>query len=161
MPNGLNFGQTPDFKFSQSSWKKIWIHYTAMSISFSAKIHFFFSFLNWILCFCLENGLRGKLGKAAYLEKWITKITPLRAKETVFTIAFDWDETMGFPGALVIKNHHHSQFFLRTVSLEDVPGHGRVHFVCNSWVYPAYRYNYNRVFFSNKVISLFIFLDQP
>ncbi|KAK7831226.1 putative linoleate 9s-lipoxygenase 5 [Quercus suber] len=41
-------------------------------------------------------------------------------------------------------------FYLKTVTLEDVPGHGRVHFVCNSWVYPAHRYRYNRVFFSNK-----------
>ncbi|PON80109.1 Lipoxygenase [Parasponia andersonii] len=97
-----------------------------------------------------ENGLRGKLGKVAYLEEWITTMTPLTATETVFTVIFDWDETMGVPGALVIRNHHHSQFFLKTVTLEDVPGHGRVHFVCNSWVYPAYRYKYNRIFFSNK-----------
>ncbi|OMO61205.1 Lipoxygenase [Corchorus capsularis] len=36
------------------------------------------------------------------------------------------------------------------VTLDDVPGHGRIHFVCNSWVYPAHRYKYDRVFFSNK-----------
>ncbi|XP_065863329.1 linoleate 9S-lipoxygenase 5-like isoform X2 [Euphorbia lathyris] len=57
---------------------------------------------------------------------------------------------MGEPGALMIRNHHHSQFYLKTVTLEDVPGHGRIHFVCNSWVYPTHRYNYDRVFFSNK-----------
>ncbi|KAF5465688.1 hypothetical protein F2P56_015669 [Juglans regia] len=96
------------------------------------------------------NGLRGKHGKAAYLEKWITTITPLTAGETAFTVTFDWDESMGVPGALIVKNHHHSQFYLKTITLEDVRGHGRVHFVCNSWVYPAHRYKYHRVFFSNK-----------
>ncbi|XP_015888044.3 linoleate 9S-lipoxygenase 5 isoform X1 [Ziziphus jujuba] len=96
------------------------------------------------------NGLRGKLGKAAYLEKWLATITPFTAGETVFTISFDWDEATGVPGALIVRNHHHSVFYLKTITLEDVPGHGRVHFVCNSWVYPAHRYKYNRVFFSNK-----------
>lgn len=79
-------------------------------------------------------------------------ITPLTAGETTFSVTFEWDdETMGFPGAFIIKNHHHSQFYLKTVTLDDVPCHGRVHFVCNSWVYPAHRYKYDRVFFSNKV----------
>ncbi|KAI5580171.1 hypothetical protein BDE02_08G137400 [Populus trichocarpa] len=96
------------------------------------------------------DGLRGKLGKVAYLEKWVTTITPLTAGETMFTITFEWDESMGFPGAIIIKNHHHSQLYLKTVTLEDIPGHGRVHFICNSWVYPTHRYKYDRVFFSNK-----------
>ncbi|CAN1129293.1 Probable linoleate 9S-lipoxygenase 5 [Linum perenne] len=93
----------------------------------------------------------GKIGKTAYLEKWVQKTTPLTAKDTAFTITFDWDHTtMGVPGAFIIRNHHHSQFYLKTLTLEDVPGHGRLHFVCNSWVYPVHRYKYHRVFFSNK-----------
>uniref|UniRef100_A0A3N7GU72 Lipoxygenase n=1 Tax=Populus trichocarpa TaxID=3694 RepID=A0A3N7GU72_POPTR len=99
------------------------------------------------------DGLRGKLGKVAYLEKWVTTITPLTAGETMFTITFEWDESMGFPGAIIIKNHHHSQLYLKTVTLEDIPGHGRVHFICNSWVYPTHRYKYDRAFFSNKAIK--------
>lgn len=105
---------------------------------------------------CLADGLRGKLGKVAYLEKWVTTITPLTAGETMFTITFEWDESMGFPGAIIIKNHHHSQLYLKTVTLEDIPGHGRVHFICNSWVYPTHRYKYDRVFFSNKVTGFWI-----
>lgn len=91
----------------------------------------------------------GKLGKAAYLENWVAKITPLTAEETTFEINFEWDEKMGVPGGFIIKNYHHSEFYLRTVTL-DVAGHDSVHFVCNSWVYPTQRYKYNRVFFSNK-----------
>lgn len=74
----------------------------------------------------------------------------------MFTITFEWDESMGFPGAIIIKNHHHSQLYLKTVTLEDIPGHGRVHFICNSWVYPTHRYKYDRAFFSNKVIGFWI-----
>ncbi|KAK6130263.1 hypothetical protein DH2020_035995 [Rehmannia glutinosa] len=97
------------------------------------------------------NGKRGKLGKEAYLEDWITKFTSLAAEnDASFDITFDWDESHGIPGAFIIRNNHHSQFYLKTVTLEDVPGHGRVHFDCNSWVYPAYRYKYERVFFTNK-----------
>ncbi|XP_030534865.1 probable linoleate 9S-lipoxygenase 5 isoform X2 [Rhodamnia argentea] len=97
-----------------------------------------------------ENGLRGKLGKPAYLEEWITTITPLTAGDSAFKVTFDWDEEVGVPGAIVVQNNHHSQFYLKTITLEDVPGEGRVHFVCNSWVYPADRYKKDRVFFSNK-----------
>ncbi|KAJ6898823.1 linoleate 9S-lipoxygenase 5 isoform X2 [Populus alba x Populus x berolinensis] len=96
------------------------------------------------------DSLRGKLGKVASVEKWVTTRTPLTAGETVFTITFEWDENMGLPGAIIIKNNHRSQLYLKTVALEDVPGHGRVLFICNSWVYPSHRYKYNRVFFSNK-----------
>uniref|UniRef100_A0A2N9FI35 Lipoxygenase n=1 Tax=Fagus sylvatica TaxID=28930 RepID=A0A2N9FI35_FAGSY len=96
------------------------------------------------------KGLQGKLGKTAYLENWITTITPLIAGESAFKVTFDWDEEIGVPGAFIIRNNHHSEFYLKTLTLEDVPGQGRVHFVCNSWVYPAEKYQKDRVFFSNK-----------
>lgn len=98
------------------------------------------------------NGLKGKLGKAAYLEDWITTFTPLTVGESAFSVTFDWDEEIGTPGAFLIRNNHHSEFYLRSLTLEDVPGHdGLIHFVCNSWVYPADKYAKDRVFFSNKV----------
>ncbi|KAK2997622.1 hypothetical protein RJ639_041662 [Escallonia herrerae] len=97
------------------------------------------------------NGLKGKLGKAAPLETWATTFSSMSAGDVAeFNVSFDYDESMGVPGAFIIKNSHHSEFYLKTVVLEDVPGHGKVHFVCNSWVYPAHRYDYNRVFFANK-----------
>ncbi|XP_027107692.1 probable linoleate 9S-lipoxygenase 5 [Coffea arabica] len=97
-----------------------------------------------------EKGLQGKLGSPAYLEGWITTNHRLTVGESVFNITFDWEEEVEVPGAFIIQNHHHSEFFLKTVTLEDVPGHGRIHFVCNSWVYPAKKYNQNRIFFSNQ-----------
>jgi len=110
------------------------------------------SYLKWILVPFVENDLKGKLGEPAYLEEWITTITSLTAGESAFKVTFDWDEEIGVPGAFLIRNNHHSEFYLKTVTLEDVPGQGRVHFVCNSWIYPTKRYNYDRVFFTNQVI---------
>ncbi|XP_048424482.1 probable linoleate 9S-lipoxygenase 5 isoform X2 [Pyrus x bretschneideri] len=97
-----------------------------------------------------ENGSQGKVGRPAYLEDWITKITSLTAEETAFDVTFDWDEEIGVPGAFIIRNEHHNEFYLKSLTLEDVPGEGRVHFVCNSWVYPAEKYRKDRVFFANK-----------
>lgn len=99
-----------------------------------------------------SNESSGVIGKAAIIEGWATKMTKKAAAgETSFSVTFEWEESMGVPGALLIKNNHHSQFYLKTVTLDNVPGHdGRIHFVCNSWVYPAHRYNYDRVFFVNK-----------
>nr|AGT02046.1 lipoxygenase [synthetic construct]CAD10779.2 lipoxygenase [Prunus dulcis] len=97
-----------------------------------------------------ENGFKGKLGEPAYLEDWITTITPLTVGDSAYNVTFDWEEEIGVPGAILIKNNHHSEFFLKTVTLEDVPREGRVHFVCNSWVYPAEKYTKDRVFFVNK-----------
>ncbi|KAL5566068.1 hypothetical protein UlMin_029232 [Ulmus minor] len=98
------------------------------------------------------NGLKGKLGKAANLENWITKLTSLTAGESAFDVTFDWEEDVGVPGAFIIRNNHPSEFYLKTLTLEDVPGEGRVVFVCNSWVYPANKNKYDRIFFRNQAI---------
>lgn len=96
--------------------------------------------------------MKGKVGKPAYLENWITTGTLVLAGESTFEVKFEWDEDIEIPGAFIIKNNHHSEFYLRTLTLENVPGQGDIHFVCNSWVYPAHKYKNDRVFFSNKVL---------
>ncbi|KAM3290597.1 hypothetical protein P3S67_018886 [Capsicum chacoense] len=98
-----------------------------------------------------ENGIEGKHNIPAYLENWITNTTPVIAGETTFSITFDWDdEQFGVPGAFIIKNLHFSEFFLKSLTLEDVPNHGRIHFLCDSWVYPASKYKSGRIFFANQ-----------
>ncbi|XP_071725508.1 probable linoleate 9S-lipoxygenase 5 [Rutidosis leptorrhynchoides] len=93
---------------------------------------------------------RGKLGKPAILEDWISTIAPAVAGESSYEVTFDWDENFGLPGAFVVQNLHQSEFYLMTLTLENVPNHGQVHFVCNSWVYPAKNYTKDRIFFANK-----------
>ncbi|KAI8027473.1 putative linoleate 9S-lipoxygenase 5 [Camellia lanceoleosa] len=93
--------------------------------------------------------LRGKIGKKAYLEDWITKITTPSA-DVSFNVTFEWDEEVGVPGAFTITNSHHNEFYLKTVTLEGVPDHGQIQFICNSWVYPKKYYEKGRVFFTNQ-----------
>ncbi|KAG8097881.1 hypothetical protein GUJ93_ZPchr0013g37042 [Zizania palustris] len=98
-----------------------------------------------------NNGNRGKLGAEASLEQWLTSLPSVTTGESKFGVTFDWEvEKLGVPGAIVVKNHHSNEFFLKTVTLDAVPGRsGPVVFVANSWVYPADKYRYSRVFFSN------------
>ncbi|KAM6594937.1 hypothetical protein CsatA_002640 [Cannabis sativa] len=98
------------------------------------------------------NELKGKLGKESYLENWTNILTlfPLLAGESAYSVHFELEEGFGVPEAFVINNNHTTEFFLKSLTLEDVPDQGQVHFVCNSWVYPANHYNYHRVFFRNK-----------
>ncbi|KAK9919840.1 hypothetical protein M0R45_028415 [Rubus argutus] len=91
------------------------------------------------------NG-RAKLGKPAYLENWMFSLVPLTAGDSAFGVNMEWDDQIGVPGAILVKNNHETEFFLKSVILEDVPGVGRMHFVCNSWVYPARRYKRDRIF---------------
>lgn len=85
------------------------------------------------------------------MENWETDISTLVGGDSIFRVTLEWNEEIGVVGAFIIRNFHHSEFYLKTLTLEDVPGHGRVHFICNSWVYPAQRYKNDRIFFTNKV----------
>ncbi|PNY14399.1 lipoxygenase [Trifolium pratense] len=65
-------------------------------------------------------------------------------------VTFDWDEDIGTPGAFLIRNNHDNEFYLKSLTLNGVPGQDVIHFVCNSWIYPAKKYENVRIFFSNK-----------
>jgi linoleate 9S-lipoxygenase len=101
---------------------------------------------------CADNGNRGRVGAEANLEQWLTSLPSLTTGESKFGVTFDWEVgKLGVPGAIIVKNHHSSEFFLKTITLDDVPGRGTLTFVANSWVYPQSKYRYNRVFFTNDV----------
>uniref|UniRef100_A0A0C9S917 Lipoxygenase n=1 Tax=Wollemia nobilis TaxID=56998 RepID=A0A0C9S917_9CONI len=97
------------------------------------------------------NSVNGtpKLSEQAFLQKWISTPKGVVTEQTSHPVEFNWHTNFGIPGVFLIKNSHRHEFFLNSVTLE-VPGHGNVHFVCNSWVYPASRYNKDRIFFSNR-----------
>jgi hypothetical protein len=105
-----------------------------------------------ILPCCADNGNRGRVGAEANLEQWLTSLPSVTTGESKFGVTFDWEVAkLGVPGAVIVKNNHTSEFFLKTITLDDVPGRGTVTFVANSWVYPVGKYRYSRVFFSNDV----------
>ncbi|KAI9119859.1 hypothetical protein K1719_009248 [Acacia pycnantha] len=95
------------------------------------------------------NGL-GKLGKAASLEGFVTTLPTLLEGQSAFSVQFDYTHDFGVPGAFVIRNNLLAEFYLVSLTLDDIPNHGSVHFVCNSWIYPASRYRSDRIFFANK-----------
>lgn len=94
-----------------------------------------------------SNIMGGKIGAPTYLQNWNFK--PL-VGDIDFSVEFDWNEDFGTPGAILVRNTHYGEFYLKTVTLEDVPGRGRITFICNSWVYNEEKYQADRVFFANK-----------
>ncbi|KAK4349222.1 hypothetical protein RND71_031977 [Anisodus tanguticus] len=97
----------------------------------------------------LAGSLADKLFEALGQKVSFQLISSVQA-DPGFGVTFDWDEEFGVPGAFIIKNLHINEFFLKSLTLEDVPNHGKVHFVCNSWVYHASRYKSDRIFFANQ-----------
>ncbi|KAA8536605.1 hypothetical protein F0562_029083 [Nyssa sinensis] len=95
------------------------------------------------------NEYRGKIGQPAF---FVTKNIYRGIDETRTTLSetFDWDEEIGVPGAFIMKNYNDTELYLETLTIEDVPGCGRIHFVCNSWVCPAILRKPDRVFFTNQ-----------
>ncbi|XP_027343811.1 seed linoleate 9S-lipoxygenase-2-like [Abrus precatorius] len=95
------------------------------------------------------NG-KGKVGRDTFLEGIIFSLPTLGAGESAFNIHFEWDDSMGIPGAFYIKNYMQVEFYLKSLTLEDVPNHGTIRFVCNSWVYNSKLYKSERIFFANN-----------
>ncbi|KAK1644199.1 hypothetical protein QYE76_062004 [Lolium multiflorum] len=83
-----------------------------------------------------------------------TSLPMITAGESKLGVTFNWSvDKLGLPGAIIVKNNRTSEFFLKTITLNNVPGTGTgtVVFVANSWVYPQGKYRYKRVFFANDV----------
>ncbi|KAL2337923.1 hypothetical protein Fmac_012369 [Flemingia macrophylla] len=95
------------------------------------------------------NG-NGIVGKKTYLEGIIRSKPTLGAGQSAFNIHFEWDGEMGIPGAFIIKNYMQVEFFLVSLTLEDIPNQGTMHFVCNSWVYNSNVYKHDRIFFATQ-----------
>eukprot|EP01018_Ginkgo_biloba_P021021 Gb_04786 [translate_table: standard] len=92
----------------------------------------------------------GHVSERVFLQQWMSIPKGLIVADlTEYEVTFNWDTHLGTPGAFIIKNMHLHEFFLKSLTLQ-LPGGGSVHFVCNSWVYPASKYKTDRVFFSNQ-----------
>lgn len=102
---------------------------------------------------CVENG-KGLVGKESFLEKHVPTYPTLGARQDAFSIHFEWDiDHFGIPGAFYIRNYTQDEFFLVSVTIEDIPNHDLVQFVCNSWLYNYKYYKKDRIFFTNDVSS--------
>ncbi|GLJ05608.1 hypothetical protein SUGI_0021070 [Cryptomeria japonica] len=74
------------------------------------------------------------------------------AGDSQFSVTFTWKSELGVPGALLVKNAHPREFFLKSLTLSAVTGKiPALRFCCNSWIYPYYLFNQiARVFFSTR-----------
>lgn len=107
---------------------------------------------NFICVVFVANG-KGLVGKEFYVEKHLPALPTLGARQDAFNIYFEYDANLGIPGAFYIRNYTQAEFFLVSVTLNDIPNHDSVQFVCNSWVYNFRNYKKDRIFFSNDVSS--------
>ncbi|OIW11831.1 hypothetical protein TanjilG_14643 [Lupinus angustifolius] len=97
-----------------------------------------------------DSSGKGKVGNKAYLEGAINNLPTLGAQQNAFTIHFEFDSNFGIPGAFYIQNYMTDEFFLVSLTLEDIPNQGTIHFACNSWVYNFKKYQHDRIFFANN-----------
>ncbi|OMO99196.1 Lipoxygenase [Corchorus olitorius] len=97
--------------------------------------------------FRLVSADNSNIGDPAYLED-------KNGADSIYSVNFDWDEKFGTPGAILVRNSlENTEFYLKSVTLENVPGRSRIHFVCNSWVYKDEKNHSDRVFFTNKTLG--------
>lgn len=119
-------------------------------------------FLIHLFCFVKKKFLYlfaasgvGLLGEETFLQKHIPSLPTLGARQEAYSVEFDYDANFGIPGAFYIKNYMQCEFFLVSLTLEDIPNHGTIRFDCNSWVYNFKLYNNrHRIFFTNDVSSV-------
>ncbi|KAJ8459608.1 hypothetical protein OPV22_032534 [Ensete ventricosum] len=94
---------------------------------------------------------KGFVGEPPYLDGFVSKLPSVAARESTFHVTFHWQVKNDVPGAVIVKNRHASEFYLKSIAFKDFAGKGRIHFVCNSWVYSVDKYKFDRVFFANTV----------
>ncbi|KEH18418.1 seed linoleate 9S-lipoxygenase [Medicago truncatula] len=94
------------------------------------------------------NG-KGLVGKETFLSKHLPQLPTLGARQDAFSVFFEYDANFGIPGAFYIRNYTQAEFFLVSVTLEDIPNRESVQFICNSWVYNFKSYKKDRIFFTN------------
>ena len=71
-------------------------------------------------------------------------------ERAVLTAEISVDSSFGTPGAILVTNSRHREFFLEKLVVEGFLS-GAVHFSCHSWVQPSSNNPEKRVFFSDTV----------
>ncbi|XP_022777353.1 linoleate 13S-lipoxygenase 3-1, chloroplastic-like [Durio zibethinus] len=87
---------------------------------------------------------RPKTSKEAIIN-WSRTLKQDSDKFSRHKVQFLVDANFGVPGAIIVTNNCHKEFYLETIAVE-----GLVHFACNSWVQPHKLQAEKRVFFSDK-----------
>ncbi|XP_022953691.1 linoleate 13S-lipoxygenase 3-1, chloroplastic-like [Cucurbita moschata] len=89
-----------------------------------------------------------KKSNEAVLKDW-SKKTNLKVEKVNYIAEFLLTSDFGEPGAITITNKHQQEFFLETITIEQLAS-DPIHFPCNSWVQSRKDHPAKRIFFSNK-----------
>jgi hypothetical protein len=129
------------------------------------------------LCLVAATGI-GKLSHEMEIENWMESPSPSDTTsdsstgggtyESRFDLEFKVKKEFGVPGAFIIRNHHRDEFFLKSVTIEVKAAQGdeesdhnsTVHFICDSCIYNTKAYKSDRIFFSNKVWSCLLPIEN-
>ncbi|KAL6637667.1 hypothetical protein ACP70R_025239 [Stipagrostis hirtigluma subsp. patula] len=87
------------------------------------------------------NEGKGVVGKPAHLEDAVVSLKSMADGEfKQFIVNFEWDESQGIPGAVIVKNHMKEEIFFKRLTLEGVPAKDTIVFVAHSWIKPIRRH---------------------
>ena len=92
---------------------------------------------------------RPKMSRKAIICGWSEK-RKAGDERVVLTVEISVDSNFGTPGAILVMNSCHREFFLEKLVVEGFLS-GGVHFGCHSWVQPSSNNLEKIVFFSNTV----------
>lgn len=94
----------------------------------------------------------GKLSAKSTIQGWLTSNgdVDLVADEDFYSITFKVPRDFGTPAAIVIRNNHPNEFFLKSLAIQG-PDKRTIDFPANAWIHKHEHYAKDRVFFYNKV----------
>ncbi|EEF43281.1 lipoxygenase, putative [Ricinus communis] len=93
----------------------------------------------------IDPGMKPKLSSETTL-KWSDQSFKIEDEMTTYKVEFMVDPNFGVPGAITVISKHLKEFYLESVTVEDV-----IHFSCNSWIQSSQNdHAEKRIFFANK-----------
>lgn len=101
-----------------------------------------------------EETMKPKMSKKAMLQ-WSKDRSDVDM--TTYNVDLKIEPNFGVPGAIYVSNHYEDEFFLASISVQEI-----VQFGCRSWIQPAKLNSQTRIFFSNKVTntSVLVKIDE-
>ncbi|CAM6126501.1 unnamed protein product [Calypogeia fissa] len=91
------------------------------------------------------------VSEKSHLENWLTTGDfDLVADDQEYPIKFSVPKDFGQPGAIIVRNNHPNEFYIKSLRLE-AEDKSVIEFLTYAWIYNAKKYAKDRVFFTNEL----------